>query len=209
MARETREGLRYIWGWRGLFVLFVSLSLIVFFQRPAISFMPLLITQHFGGGPREMGWISAAFNVGSVSGGILLSTWGGFRRKIVNMFVALMAYGLLSLARGLTPADGFWFLVGATLLGGLASPMFFASLRAMLQSTVPPDMQGRVFATQSSLVMATGPLGLAILGPLAEAIDRDELIPAGSEEEVEIRACALDAAELRVEQLDSLPDLQE
>jgi DHA3 family macrolide efflux protein-like MFS transporter len=170
LFRETGLGFRYLWGWRGVFILLMTTSLIVFFQRPAISFMPLLITQHFGGGPREMGWISAAFNVGSVSGGLLLSAWGGFRRKIVNMLVSLVAYGLLSLARGLTPPNGFQFLVGATLLGGLASPMFFASLRAMLQSTVPPEMQGRVFATQGSLVMATGPLGLALLGPLADRI---------------------------------------
>jgi DHA3 family macrolide efflux protein-like MFS transporter len=170
LIREMGQGFRYLWGWRGIFVLLMTTSLIVFFQRPAVSFMPLLVTQHFGGGPREMGWISAAFNVGSVSGGILLSAWGGFRHKIVSMVVSLVAYGLLSLARGLTPSDGFWFLVGATLLGGLASPMFFASLRAMLQSTVPPEMQGRVFATQNSLVLATGPLGLAILGPLADRI---------------------------------------
>ena len=37
---------------------------------------------------------------------------------------------------------------------------------------------------------------LEYAGPLAEAIDRDELIPAGSEEEVEIRACAVHAVEL-------------
>lgn len=48
--------------------------------------------------------------------------------------------------------------------------MFFASLRAILQSTVPPEMQGRVFSTQNSLVMATGPLGLTLLGPLADEI---------------------------------------
>ena len=170
LMRETGQGFRYLWGWRGIFVMLVTTSLIVFFQRPAVSFMPLLVTQHFNGGAREMGWLSAAFNVGSVGGGLLMSTWGGFRRKVVNMVVALTAYGLLSLARGLTPANAFWFLVGASLLGGLTSPMFFASLRAMLQSTVPPEMQGRVFATQNSLVMAMGPLGLALLGPLADEV---------------------------------------
>jgi hypothetical protein len=39
-----------------------------------------------------------------------------------------------------------------------------------LQSRVPPEMQGRVFATQNSLVWAMGPLGLALLGPLADEI---------------------------------------
>ena len=38
-----------------------------------------------------------------------------------------------------------------------------------MQGTVPPEMQGRVFSLRNSLFWATGPLGLAILGPMAEA----------------------------------------
>ena len=48
--------------------------------------------------------------------------------------------------------------------------MFFAALRAVLQATVPPEKQGRVFSTQNSLFWAMGPLGLAVLGPLADVI---------------------------------------
>mgnify|MGYP000476465221 CR=1 FL=1 len=74
--RETREGLRYVWGWRGLFVMFATLSLIVFFQRPAVSMLPLLVTQHFHGGPTEMGWLSGTWQTSSVLGGLALSAWG-------------------------------------------------------------------------------------------------------------------------------------
>ena len=37
-----------------------------------------------------------------------------------------------------------------------------------MQSAVPPEMQGRVFSLQNSLFWAMGPLGLAILGSLAD-----------------------------------------
>jgi DHA3 family macrolide efflux protein-like MFS transporter len=105
-----------------------------------------------------------------VLGGLALSAWGGFRRRFTNMLVALAIYALANLARGLTPADGFWFVVAASAVGGLSMPLFFASLRAMLQATVPPEMQGRVFAMQGSITMGMGPLGLVILGPLADLI---------------------------------------
>jgi DHA3 family macrolide efflux protein-like MFS transporter len=170
MLRDTGEGLRYIWGWRGLFVLFCSISLIVFFQRPAVSMVPLLVTEHFGGGPVEMGWLSGAWQVSSVLSGLAISAWGGFRRRVVNMIVALVVYGIVALVRGLAPADAFWFVVAASVVGGLATPMFFASMQAMLQSTVPSEMQGRVFALQNSMTMGMGPLGLVILGPLADVI---------------------------------------
>jgi len=168
--RETREGLRYVWGWRGLFVMFATLSTIVFFQRPAVSMIPLLVTEHFGGGPTEMGWLSGTWQASSVLGGLALSAWGGFRRRFTNMMVALVIYALANLARGLTPADGFWFVVAASAVGGLSMPLFFGSLRAMLQATVPPEMQGRVFAMQGSITMGMGPLGLVILGPVADLI---------------------------------------
>jgi DHA3 family macrolide efflux protein-like MFS transporter len=170
VVRDTGEGLRYIWGWRGLFVIFCTISLVVFFQRPAVSMLPLLVTDVFGGGPIEMGWLSAAWQTSAVLSGIVLSAWGGSRRKIVSMLVALLLYALANLARGLTPADAFWLVVATSAVGGLASPLFFASLRAMLQSTVPPEVQGRVFATQNSLTMGMGPLGLVILGPLADLV---------------------------------------
>lgn len=168
--RETREGLHYVWSWRGLAVLFFSLSAIVFFQRPAASMLPLLVTQHFGGGATELGWLSGTWQASSVLGGLALSAWGGFRRRLTNMMVALVIYAGANLARGLVPAEGFWYVVAASAVGGLSMPLFFASLRAMLQTTVPPEMQGRVFAMQGSISMGAGPLGLVLLGPVADRI---------------------------------------
>jgi DHA3 family macrolide efflux protein-like MFS transporter len=132
--------------------------------------LPLLVTQHFGLGPTEWGWLSGIWQTSAVVGGIALSAWGGFRRRFTNIMVALAIYALANLVRGLAPANGFWFVVAASAVGGLSMPLFFASLRAMLQVTVPPEMQGRVFALQSSMTMGMGPLGLVTLGPLADVI---------------------------------------
>ena len=68
------------------------------------------------------------------------------------------------------PANAYWLFLVAAFSSGLPSAMFFASLRAILQSTVPPEMQGRVFSLRSSLLWAMGPLGLITLGPLADVI---------------------------------------
>jgi DHA3 family macrolide efflux protein-like MFS transporter len=170
MIRETGEGFRYVWNWRGLFVALVSVALIPFFQQPAWSLIPLLVRDHFGGGPREWGWFTVAHQIGGVVGGILMSTWGGFKRRAMTMLVGLAVVGLINLARGLMPADAFGLFLIAAFSSGLPSAMFFASFRAILQGTVPPEMQGRVFSLRNSLFWATGPLGLAVLGPLADVI---------------------------------------
>jgi DHA3 family macrolide efflux protein-like MFS transporter len=48
--------------------------------------------------------------------------------------------------------------------------MVIVPYQAILQSTVPPRLQGRVFALNSSLLNIVTPLGLAVAGPLADAI---------------------------------------
>jgi DHA3 family macrolide efflux protein-like MFS transporter len=170
VIEETGAGFRYVWNWRGLFVALVSVALIPFFQQPAWSLIPLLVRDHFGGGPREWGWFTVAHQIGGVVGGVLMSTWGGFKRRVMTMLVGLAVVGLINLARGLMSADAYWLFLVAALSSGLPSAMFFASFRAILQGTVPAEMQGRVFSLRNSLFWAMGPLGLAILGPLADVI---------------------------------------
>jgi DHA3 family macrolide efflux protein-like MFS transporter len=168
LLRETGEGFRYLWRWRGLFIMIVSVSLIPFFHRPASSLRPLLISNHFGGGPVEWGWASATFGLGTVVGGLLMSTWGGFKRRFVTMASGLLVFAGVNLVRGLAPANAFWLYLVATFLAGPATAMNSAALRAIMQSTVPPEMQGRVFSLRTSLFRGMAPLGLALLGPLAD-----------------------------------------
>jgi DHA3 family macrolide efflux protein-like MFS transporter len=168
LLRETGEGFRYLWRWRGLFIMIVSLSLVPFFHRPASSLRPLLISDHFRGGPVEWGWASATFGLGSAVGGLLMSTWGGFERRFVTMASGLLVFAGVNLVRGLAPANAFWLYLVATFLAGPATAMNSAALRAIMQSAVPPEMQGRVFSLQASLFRSMAPLGLAVLGPLAD-----------------------------------------
>jgi DHA3 family macrolide efflux protein-like MFS transporter len=170
VIRETGDGFRYLWNWRGLFIMLATISLVPFVNTPAWSLIPLLVKEHFGGGPAEWGWFGIARNVGSVIGGILMSTWGGFRRRVVTMVVGLAILGLVNLVRGVVPANAYWLFLVAAFVSGPPATMFHATWKAVLQSQVPPEMQGRVFSTQNSLFWAMGPLGLAVLGPLADVI---------------------------------------
>jgi DHA3 family macrolide efflux protein-like MFS transporter len=175
VIQETGEGFRYLWNWHGLFVMLVTVSLIPLVNTPAWSLIPLLVRDHFGGGPAEWGWFSVARNAGSVLGGLLMSTWGGFRRRTATMLGGLVILGLINFVRGLVPPHAYWLFLVAAFVSGPPATMFFAALKAVLQSIVPPEMQGRVFATKDSLFSAMGPLGLAVLGPLGGTIGTQTL----------------------------------
>ena len=168
VIREMVDGFRYVWAWPGLCVVVMTWALVPFFGQPAMSLTPLLIVDHFGGGPAELGWASSAFSFGSIVGGILMSTWGGFPRQITTILVGVAGYGLSSLVRGLVPGNAFWLYVVATFLGGPMMGMAGASWTATMQATIPPGVQGRVFSLIGSITSAMGPLGLLLLAPLAD-----------------------------------------
>jgi len=70
--RDLGDGFRYVWGWRGLFVMFVVLAGLRFFLVPSFSFLPLMVTREFGGGALELGWVNSAHGFGFVAGGFVL-----------------------------------------------------------------------------------------------------------------------------------------
>lgn len=167
---ELVDGVRYVRGFTGLLIILVMASLINFTLNPASSLLPLLIQGHFGKGALELGYVEAAFGFGIIAGGLLMSVWGGFKRKILTILIGLIGLGIGFALMGVFPASGYWLLVGAAVFSALMLPFVNGSLFAVMQSTVAPEMQGRVFTLVGTISMAMSPLGLAIAGPLSDAL---------------------------------------
>lgn len=165
---ELRAGLKYVSGWPGLVMILIMATLINLLLNPAFALMPILVTKHFGGGALQLAWLESSWGVGVIAGGLLLSVWGGFKRRILTSMLGLMGIGLGSLGVGLAPASALGFAIGAMLLTGIAQPLTNGPLIAVLQSAVAPEMQGRVFTLVMSGAAAMTPLGLILAGPLAD-----------------------------------------
>lgn len=168
--QDMRAGFRYVAGWPGLLIVLFMATLINFLLNPASALSPLLIIKHFGGGAQELGWFDAAFGLGAIGGGVLLGIWGGFKKQIVTAMGGLVGLGIGIGAVGIIPSDGFPLLILAALFAGLMIPIVNGSLGALMQATVDPAMQGRVFTLVGALATAMSPLGLIIAGPLADTL---------------------------------------
>jgi DHA3 family macrolide efflux protein-like MFS transporter len=79
-----------------------------------------------------------------------------------------MGMGAGTLILALSPASAISLAVGAALLVGFMTPMTMGPFFAVIQSTVEPDMQARVFSLLSSVGTGITPLGLMIAGPVAD-----------------------------------------
>ncbi len=108
--------------------------------------------------------------MGLIAGGILLSIWGGFRRKVMTSLLGLLVAGLAFAAVGVTPSTAFEMALIGLFIAGLSNPIINGPFFAIIQSVVAPDVQGRVFTAIDSLAGLAAPLGMAIAGPVADAL---------------------------------------
>jgi DHA3 family macrolide efflux protein-like MFS transporter len=121
--QDVREGMRYIWSWPGLLIILVMASVINFLLTPAFVLAPILVTQYFGGEAMELGWIESAFGVGVVLGGLILSVWGGFRRRILTTLMGLIGIGIGVAIIGTAPNSALYLALAGFFLSGLAIPI--------------------------------------------------------------------------------------
>ncbi len=165
---DFKAGLRYMISWPGLLIIGLMTLGINFTIIPAFSLLPLMVKDYFGGGAIHLSWVESAMGAGMILGGALLGIWGGFSRKILTSLVGLMGMGAGTLILALSPASAISLAVGAALLVGFMTPMTMGPFFAVIQSTVEPDMQARVFSLLSSVGTGITPLGLMIAGPVAD-----------------------------------------
>ncbi len=167
---DMREGIKFVWEWKGLRMIMGLSMLINFLMSPAFSLLPLVVTNHFRGGAVELAWFQSASGVGMISGGLILGAWGGFKKRIVTAMVAVIASGVFISIFSVTPSHLFLLAVVCifffSVLNALANGVFFA----LMQSIVPADIQGRVFTILMSLSGGMTPVGLAFAGPVSDLL---------------------------------------
>ncbi len=166
--QDLGAGFTYVVKWPGLLGLVLLAMLLNFLLSPSNSLLPLLVMQEFGGGAPELGWVESLFGVGIILGGLTLSAWGGFKRRILTSFMGIIGLGIGIILTGLTPANMFWLLLAESFLIGAGQVMANGPLGAIFQSTIEPEFQGRVFSLIGAGAMAMMPLSLLIAGPTSD-----------------------------------------
>ncbi|TFH36537.1 MAG: MFS transporter [Anaerolineales bacterium] len=167
--QETLYGFRYLVQRENLlaiFLLFTFSNIATGFGYPLMTPMILAKT---GNDAVILGFIRSVGSAGFLAGGLLMSIWGGPKKRIHGVNIGFIIYGLFgALVFGTAWSLPLW-LVGAFFMS-LPNPVINASYFAILQSKVPPDLQGRIFGLDFLVTTITFPLGQLAAGLLSDHV---------------------------------------
>jgi DHA3 family macrolide efflux protein-like MFS transporter len=168
--QDMKEGLRYVWNWPALMVIIGMAVVLNFLLTPSGALSPLLVSKELGSDAGLLALMESMMGVGVIVGGVALSAWGGFKRRIYTTMMGVIGIGVSVSLVGLTPINATWLAVAGMFGLGLMEVLANGPLFAVMQSVVEPGMQGRVLSLAGSLAMAMSPLSLLIAGPVSDAL---------------------------------------
>ncbi|MFZ5884137.1 MAG: MFS transporter [Chloroflexota bacterium] len=166
MLKEAAYGFKYIFARPSL----LGLQLIFFagnlFSGIGFTVFAPMILSRSGNDSLMFGSVQSAGAIASVVGGVLMSAWGGFRRRVHGVLFGWVLSGLGLAIVGL--AGGFPFWIAGSILSSIVIPLVNGSNQAIWQSKVAPDLQGRVFSARRLIAWFTNPISPVIGGLLAD-----------------------------------------
>ncbi len=164
VGAEIRNGFTYLWRRPGLRAMAITMFAVNFFLFTAFTMIsPLVLSM---GDLGDTGTVALVAAAGAVTGGFVISIWGGpRRRRMFGMLAAVGVVAIFAFAMGLRP----WLPLVALGAAGMALFMTISDgiWITIIHSKVPQRYHARVIAINQMLAMSTQPIGLAVQAWLA------------------------------------------
>jgi predicted MFS family arabinose efflux permease len=179
LRTDSVFGFRYIAARPGL----LGLTLIAFaFSLAEAMAYPLIVPMilaRSGNDELVLGTVQSVLGSGGVIGGVLISLWGGPKRRIHAILIGLLLTGLLGDAlMGLGRSLPIWLAAGFFL--EVFIPTIIGANQSIWESKVPPEMQGRVFAGRGLISSVAEPVSMVLAGLLTDHLLEPAMMTGGS-----------------------------
>ena len=166
---NLRDGINAVCYDRPLRTLYVLATFAVLTFSPLSTMIPVLVKNYFGGGASDVAMLESSFGIGMIFGGGIIA-WIAPARKMLWVLVCFTLTCFLMSVLAVVPHNLFWLAVAVFFVSSMINMMGYSSLMALLQSTIPNAIQGRVLSLFSTVTAIASPFGLALATPLGEFI---------------------------------------
>ena len=168
ILKEAAYGFKYIFERPSL----LGLQLVFFvgnlFAGIGFTVFAPMILARSGNDSLMFGTVQTAGAIAGVVGGVIMSAWGGFKRRVHGVLFGWILTGIGMSIIGLAGGLPVW-IIGVA-LASIVGALVNGSNQAIWQSKVAPDLQGRVFASRRLIAWITNPISPIIGGTLADFV---------------------------------------
>ena len=171
---DLSEGLKYIFSNDLVRWVMVIYSIVFLLVVAPSNLSPLMLVRTFGDDVWLLTILELSFGIGMVAGGALMAIFGSKADRLGMMVGTSILFGVLAVVMGFTTNLILFYTL--FFLIGLAVPAFSTSSMTLLQETVEPERQGRVFGFVGIVMAVAMPIGMAVLGPLADIVSVEILL---------------------------------
>ena len=128
-------------------------------------------------GPTALGTVGSAMGFGLLAGSLMMTAWGGPKRKVLGILGYGGLLGVCLIVMGARP----WIpLVALGIFGiTLGLPVLNGSFMRLWMPRIAPDVQGRTFAAMQVMVWSSEPIAYLTAGPLADRVFKPLLVEGG------------------------------
>jgi DHA3 family macrolide efflux protein-like MFS transporter len=176
--RKLTFGFRYISTKPSLVAMVIAFSLFALPSDIGKALYTPLILARSGGDAQVLGTVTTAAGIGGILGAVLLSVWGGFKRRIHGMLIGFIGTGFFKIILGLGQTPLIW--ISAHFAASLPIPLFYSSSNAIWYTKVPPALQGRVLAADQMIGLVITAFSALVAGPLVDRFFEPAMQTGGS-----------------------------
>lgn len=179
---DLRDGFAYAWGRPRIRSVMLGYAIISFVNVAPMNLTLLMMSRGFEGQRLDLGFATfdtaadklaaneLAWSLGLVIGGAALSALGGRRLRNTMRLIAFGIIGMGVFVAGLGVAPTLLAYLIVDFLVGLCTSLEGSPTFTLLQEETDEAMQGRVFGLLSAFASFGVPLGMLVVGPLADVI---------------------------------------
>lgn len=126
---------------------------------------PLMSTQVFGKGATEFGILGSVMGIGSLTAALVAARRP--RPRIRQVVIGLGMFAVSSCIAAMSPSFLFFLLIQIPL--GMATVQVMVTANALVQTSVAPDVRGRIMAVWGAVIMGLAPFISPLVGWIGSA----------------------------------------
>ena len=178
MWADIQEGARYIWYRRPMLWLLGTFAVVNLLSSPVGVFQRLLLKFNLAADWTAQGLsfeaalalLATIGSVGGLAGGLLVSTWGGLKKKrVYGVIIPIMISAAAMI--GLGVSAGLYVAALMIFISHAMNPIMNSHSQTIWQTQTPREMQGRVFSVRRVIAQFTSPMGVALAGWIGGQFD--------------------------------------